>query len=190
MANSKSNYNIKRAETPDNEPCRCAWPACREAGEFRAPRSREELRSYHWFCMEHIRAYNKSWNYYDGMTDEEVEADIRKDTVGRRPTWPMGAARLIYAFDPQAAFNDFGSGDGSGNRRGKTQEADAPERKAMAVLDLLPPITPGAVKARYKQLVKRHHPDANGGDKASEEKFKQISQAYKTVMAHLRVHQE
>lgn len=184
MANNKSNY-IERAETPDNGPRRCDWPTCRGHGEFRAPRSREELKNYHWFCMEHVRTYNKSWNYYKGMTDEEVEADMRRDTVGRRPTWPMGAARLIYAFDPQAAFRDFGSGNGSGNKRGNARRAGTPEERAMAVLDLSPPVTLGAVKARYKQLVKRHHPDANGGDKASEEKFKQISQAYRTIMAHL-----
>jgi len=55
----------------------------------------------------------------------------------------------------------------------------------MVLLDLHPPLTTDAVKARYKELVKRHHPDANGGDKASEEKFKQINQAYETIMGNL-----
>ena len=52
-------------------------------------------------------------------------------------------------------------------------------------MDLDPPVTVEIVKARYKKLVKRHHPDANGGDKAAEEKFKQISEAYRTIMRSL-----
>ena len=61
----------------------------------------------------------------------------------------------------------------------------SPEGEAIAVLDLRPPVTEAAVKARYKELVKRHHPDANGGDKGSEEKFKQISHAYHTIIEAL-----
>jgi DnaJ-class molecular chaperone len=55
----------------------------------------------------------------------------------------------------------------------------------LQILDLQPPLTTEIVRARYKELVKRHHPDTNDGDKASEEKFKQISQAYQTIMTHL-----
>ena len=63
--------------------------------------------------------------------------------------------------------------------------AGSPEEEALVVLDLTPPVTVGTVKARYKQLVKRHHPDLNGGDKASEEMFKRINQAYHVIMQSL-----
>lgn len=161
----------------------CDWPGCAEAGEFRAPKSRSHLRDYHWFCLDHVRPYNKAWNFCAGMSDSEVEASIRSDTTWNRPTWPLGAKssgpsfdqirRLIEAFDdPDGAFT------GAVAERAPATEAE----KALAVLDLQTPIDAATVKARYKVLVKRHHPDANGGTKASEEKFKQITQAYETVM--------
>ena len=59
------------------------------------------------------------------------------------------------------------------------------EERALVILDLRPPVSVAIVKTRYKELVKRHHPDANGGDKAAEERFKQISEAYRTVMNSL-----
>ena len=164
----------------------CDWPGCREAGGFRAPKSRTRLNDYHWFCLEHVRPYNKAWNFCAGMTDNEVEASIRSDTTWNRPTWPLGVdshspsfdqiRRLIEAFDdPDGAFA------GTDTDRAPATEAE----KALAVLELRAPIDVAAVKARYKVLVKRHHPDANGGTKASEEKFKQITRAYETVMNHL-----
>lgn len=189
MSKAYREFQIMRAAPSENGPRRCDWPGCQEDAEHRAPRSRRELKSYHWFCLDHVRAYNKSWNYYKDMTLDEVEDDLRRDKVGRRPTWPFGAAKLAYPFDAEAAFNDFSvfqnqtSGHNQTSRSGNGRRTAA--EKAMAVLDLLPPVTVRAVKARYKELVKRHHPDANGGNKASEEKFKQINQAYETIMASL-----
>lgn len=166
----------------------CDWPDCNEIGEFRAPQSRQNLNSFHWFCLEHIRQYNKSWNYYDGMSDEQVEASVRDDTSWNRPSWPFaGMERPLHFKGPTPDMDDFGGafGDaesfeknGTANRR---YEPDTPEAKAMATLDLTPPVTLAEIKRRYKELVKRHHPDANGGDKAAEEKFKQISLAYATL---------
>lgn len=185
MMKAKRQFHLERAGTPLNGARRCDWPECGGGGAHRAPRSRQEMKNYRWFCLEHIRVYNKSWNYYDGMTDDEVEADVRMDNVGRRPSWPLGSNRLAYAFDAGAAFNNFGGFNGGEDKPRDVRKARTTAEKAMAVLDLLPPVTLRAVKTRYKELVKRHHPDANNGDKASEEKFKQISQAYETVMASL-----
>lgn len=159
----------------------CEWPGCREPGAHRAPRSRQNLRSYHWFCLSHVREYNKGWSYYEGMNEAEIEADVRLDTVWRRPSWRLGMGGFPSfpdgLDDPFGLFDDWG--------RNTKPAWQSPEAKAMAVLDLSPPLTTPALKARYKKLVKRHHPDANGGDKACEERFKQISQAYETLMDSL-----
>jgi hypothetical protein len=165
----------------------CEWPGCRDGhGQFRAPRARDDLNNFYWFCLEHIRQYNASWNYYAGMSDDEVEADVRKDTVWQRPSWPMGG-KSRRRFSPSAKFKDpFGFFDDSGPDGAETdtvtKELGAAETRALVVLDLRPPITKEGLKARYKELVKRHHPDANGGDKQAEERFKQISQAYQLIM--------
>jgi hypothetical protein len=155
----------------------CDHAGCAGTGEFRAPRSRS-LTDYYWFCLDHVRSYNASWNYYAGMSDTEIEAEIRRDVVGQRPSWRFGsriAPRVNYR------IYDFGMLD----------ETDAPpkpktrpptvQETALATFDLALPLTLQALKTRYKELVKRHHPDANGGDKAAEERLKTINQAYATL---------
>lgn len=177
-----------RVVDPNARPC--AWPGCAGLGEFRAPKSRDDLKSYHWFCLDHVRIYNATWNYYAGMNDAEVEADIRRDTVWQRPTWPLGTVDVkgrARPADPFAAaddiFNLFEEAEGNATR--PQAQMNGPERQAMQVMGLLPPLETQALKARYKQLVKKHHPDANGGDKKSEEKMRAINEAYKTLMASL-----
>ncbi len=168
----------------------CDWPGCDGVGEHRAPRSRDELNSFHWFCLNHIRQYNKSWNYYEGMSDKQVEADLRDDTSWNRPSWPFAGMEKPLNFKGAGPdIDDFGGafgnpdGDEGSSASSCRLEPDTPQAEAMAILDLTPPVTQDEIKQRYKELVKRHHPDANGGDKAAEEKFKQISLAYATLTA-------
>lgn len=160
----------------------CEWPGCEEDGTYRAPRSRLQMTQYRWFCLRHVREYNSAWNYYAGMSDDEVEADIRRDTVWQRPTWRFAATAGCGAWQATGPTDRFGVfGESPQPRR---CEATA-EEKALRVLELKAPVSVAAVKLRYKELVKRHHPDANGGDKAAEERFKKINEAYRTVMGSL-----
>ncbi len=163
----------------------CDHPDCAAGGDFRAPKSRLNLRDYYWFCLEHVRAYNTAWNYYAGMNDREIEAEIRCDAVWQRPTWRIGdrhgpslASRLR---DPLGVFSSASSG-GRGPSESQRRVLSAREQ-ALAVFEIEPPFTPARLKSRYKTLVKLHHPDAHGGDKAAEEKLKIINQAYATLKA-------
>jgi len=170
----------------------CDHPGCEAGGDFRAPKSRLELDRYYWFCLEHIRAYNLAWNYYAGMSDNEIEAEIRRDTVWQRPSWKLGerhgpGPRVHDGFGFYAGNgHDRGrraNGHGGGHARDAAARASSAREQALAVFDLEPPLTPVRLKARYKVLVKLHHPDAHGGDKAAEEKLKIINQAYATLKA-------
>lgn len=163
---------------------RCDHPGCASTGEFRAPRSRSALHEYLWFCLDHVRVYNASWNYYAGMSSDEIEHELRRDTVWQRPSWPLGAR----GFRHQRRFKDYGLFDFDGdeataNSNGATRHHHpaSPEGRALAVFELNEPVSLSDVKARYKELVKRHHPDAHGGDKAAEERLKVINQAYSTL---------
>ena len=159
----------------------CDHPGCAETGEFRAPQARDRIDQYYWFCLDHVRVYNAAWNYYAGMSLPEIEALNRADMVGRRPTWPLGAryARLDWKLrDAFGFFNDDDEPAPETRRRPLTLE-----EQAMAVLDVEPGFTLVALKRRYKELVKLHHPDANGGDRAAEERLKVINQAYSTLKA-------
>lgn len=179
------------AADPEPPLRRCDHPGCAGGGDFRAPRSRLELTTYYWFCLDHVRAYNSAWNYYAGMSDSEVEAEVRRDTVWQRPSWRLGERH-----GPRPRINDpFGfqqangherrqhQANGHGGGNGAAARAASARVQALAVFDLEPPLTPGQLKARYITLVKLHHPDAHGGDKIAEEKLKIINQAYATLKA-------
>src|ERR1700722_12136164 len=167
-------------------------PGSALGADFRAPRSRLELDAYFWFCLDHVRAYNSAWNYYAGINEAEIEAEIRRDTTWQRPTWKLGMrhgpAYEARIRDPFGFYNGE-TGKKSGENRRAGTASDGVSRPATtrdlasAVFDLDPPFTQVSLKARYKVLVKLHHPDAHGGDKAAEEKLKIINQAYTTLKA-------
>jgi hypothetical protein len=177
---------------PDPPVRLCDHPGCEAGGEYRAPRSRLELQTYYWFCIDHVRAYNTAWNYYAGMSEPEIEAEIRRDTVWQRPSWKLGQrhgpAYEAQMRDPFRLYEE-NAGKAGGQRRARSPGADASARvasareQALAVFDIAPPFTQSSLKARYKVLVKMHHPDAHGGDKEAEEKLKIINQAYTTLKA-------
>lgn len=176
------------AAEPEPPARSCDHPGCAAGGDFRAPRSRLELDRYYWFCLEHVRAYNSAWNYYAGMSEGEIEAEIRRDTVWQRPSWRLGERHGPgpRVRDPFGFY--AGNGHDPGARRsngdaGKAARAASAREQALAVFDIEPPFTALRLKARYKVLVKEHHPDAHGGDKAAEEKLKIINQAYATLKA-------
>jgi hypothetical protein len=169
-----------RLTTP---PRPCDHPGCAGVGDYRAPRSRTALDNFYWFCLDHVRAYNAAWNFYQGMSTAEIEAEIRHDTVWQRPSWPLGArVGTLYG----ARWRGFGLFDLDEDQPGEPRAPKRPRsplEKALALFDLTPPLTLASLKARYKELVKRHHPDTHGGDKVAEEMLKEINQAYSTLKA-------
>lgn len=177
--------------TPKPEVRRCDRPDCTAAGEFRAPKARDRLNEYFWFCLDHVREYNQAWNYHAGLSVEELERMIRMDTVWQRPSWPMGNNRHREDRLRERVWREFGDAAGQGagfragagedRRNGEPPRRRSEEQDALAVLDLDYPVDFQSVKARYKELVKRHHPDANGGSREAEEKLKTINRAYSVL---------
>jgi len=178
---------IKEAlDLPEPEGRPCDAPGCRGHGDHRAPVSRSRLNEFYWFCRDHAREYNQAWDYYKDMSPGEIEWHIQQDLQWRRPLWPLGGrfgqkngARLSDMFD---LFDESGETEGGRDRHcnggRRRHQPESPEQKALAILDLDAPATLAHIKARYKELVKRLHPDANGGDKAAEERLKLVNQAY------------
>jgi DnaJ-domain-containing protein 1 len=164
----------------------CDHPGCAEPGDYRAPRSRTLLDAYYWFCLQHVRAYNAAWNYYAGMSEAEIEREIRNDTTWQRPSWPLGSR---HGPSPGARWNDplgvfeDGAPDGARQERARSRRPPTEQELALQVFGIEPPFTLVRLKARYKELVKLHHPDKHGGDKAAEERLKLINQAYSTLKA-------
>lgn len=182
---------------PASEP-RCDHPGCGALGEFRAPKGRGLEGQFWRFCLDHVRAYNATYNYFAGMPDDDVMAYQKSATVGHRPTWTMGvnpgsqrrteergAGTAGASPDLDDPLGIFERGAGFRQHSKQPQEPERRlkilERKALEALDLPEVSTGPEIKTRYKTLVKRLHPDANGGDRSSEEKLRGIIQAYNTL---------
>ncbi|MBI3435328.1 MAG: DnaJ domain-containing protein [Proteobacteria bacterium] len=176
---------------------RCDWTDCAASATHRAPKGRTRENEYWRFCLQHVREYNHGYNFFAGMSDDAVAHYLKDAVTGHRPTWKMGmttgrnrsARRRSQPFgadaaqDPFGMFREFGAragaGDGAAERAdGTTRTIRNAERKALQTLGLEVDAVRAEIKARFKLLVKRHHPDANGGDRASEDKLREILQAY------------
>lgn len=182
---------------PGEKPCQ--WPDCRRAATARAPKSRERLNDFYAFCQTHAGEYNKGWNFYAGMNEGEVRAAQENEAMtGGRPTWEMKAGRFSREAAAFAAKAGSENAQGAGSwrdsfglfgRRGRVDAAptaDEPrlgrlERSALADLDLEPGVDKDRIKARYHELLKRCHPDTNGGDRAAEAKLQRVIKAWKTL---------
>ncbi len=184
-----------RAYAPDPAaPGRCCdLPGCGAPGEYRAPKSRRDLREYWWFCLEHVRAYNSTWDYYKGMSPADLERELRSDSAWQRPSWPLGhLGPNANAWDEDALRDPLhilaSAGINQSRPRGTTRNpGDTPGdlREPLMTLGLSWPTTLNAVKSRYHELAKRHHPDANGGSRDAEERLKTINLAYATLRSRL-----
>jgi hypothetical protein len=182
-----------KAKEPEVRPC--DWSGCQHPGTHKAPRARGGDGRYYMFCIDHVRQYNANYNYFDGMSDTQV-AQFQKDAAtGHRPTWKTGADALDHGTAKGAKSSDpdtlggkkLNDPHGFFAYRAKRQAgADAEprkyvrplERKSLETLNLPETAGKAEIKAKFKELVKLHHPDANGGDKRSEDTLREIIQAY------------
>lgn len=162
----------------------CDHPLCGGSGEFRAPKGRNQLNEYYWFCLDHVREYNRAWDFYAGMNADQIEAAVRQDTTWQRPSWPMGEWRTRERMMRDRVMGDFAFGHAwSGEHEAPKPKPRTPHDEALSVLDLEAPVEFHTIKARYRELVKQHHPDTHAGDKVAEETLKRINQAYTTLKA-------
>jgi len=173
----------------------CEWKGCDKPGPHKAPKGRGKDGEFFRFCADHARQYNASYNYFDGMSDKDVADFQRAAAYGHRPTWKSGINASAGGGDRTRAeadaqrfadarasrtqgFHAWRAKQGTGETRTATRRLKPLEKKALDALHLTESATKSQVKARYKDLVKQHHPDVNGGDRASEDKLREIIQAY------------
>lgn len=171
----------------------CDHPGCGKAATARAPKGRDMLSDYYWFCQPHAADYNRNWNFFAGLSEAEVRRRQQDEAMtGGRPTWEMKAGRMSRE---AAAFGArFGTGQGYRDPFGMfggpgAAHAPAPEarrlgkieRNALADLDLDEDADGPRIRARYAELVRRLHPDANNGDRAGEHRLQRVIRAYQTL---------
>jgi hypothetical protein len=173
----------------------CDWPNCDAPATHRAPKGRLREREYWRFCLDHVREYNHAYNFFAGMSPDDIARYQKEAVIGHRPTWKMGMSggrsasrsrssrsrpEFAHASDPFGLFREFGGSAGARSARAPSEGRVVrnAERKALDTLGLEADASAQDVKTRFKALVKRHHPDANGGDRSSEDRLREIIQAY------------
>lgn len=181
-------YELKPGER------RCEAPDCLRPATCRAPKSRDLPGDTYGFCQPHAAEYNRSWNYFAGMSEEEAQARRDASATGDRPTWSFkasNASREAAAFAARmgkTAADPFGM-FAAAKKRAQSDAAAAArrlgklERRALAEMDLDETADGKAIRARYIDLVKRFHPDSNAGDRTMEQKLQRVLRAYNTLKA-------
>ncbi len=189
----------------------CDHQDCHEMASHRAPRAPESLDEYYWFCLQHVREYNKSWNYYRNMDGPMIARDQYNDLLGQRPSWPFGGSINVERFnesfsenfakdDPFQEFHAYYTQKENDNKYAQNDNAQSyrhyqpdevrhelsPKLKnALAKMSLSVPLTLQSLKERYKILVKQLHPDLHGPAEDNEQLLKEINDAYHTLKQYL-----
>lgn len=179
---------VERA--PKDRPC--DHIGCKLAGLHRAPKSRDRSNEYWHFCSEHASAYNRRWNYFAGMSDGEWAAYQAKEEIGHRPTWTFRGGRLDRHSAAMRGFRNgqrhdpfhmFGNDEPGSAPRESRRRLTRLQTLALEAMHLDERAAAGEIRARYAELVKRWHPDSNGGDRGAEENLQRVLNAYQTLKA-------
>ena len=166
---------------------RCAVPGCGEPGEFKAPFQAANFDgpgSWRFLCLDHVREHNAKYNYFNGMSPEEIQ-----DAQGPLAGWERPSRRFAHVgADAPPKWSDFSDPlDAISTRFGYLRK-DAPpakftkaERRALSVLGLGEDSDRHALRQRYSRLVRRYHPDKNGGDRSHEGRLREVIEAYQLL---------
>ena len=162
----------------------CDHEGCEEPGKFRAPKAPDVLDDYFWFCQQHVREYNLKWNFFDGTTEAELNAQRSKDKVWERETKPLGdpearAWARLGIEDPHQVLG--ANGTKNKGRQVSGRKLPPTERKAIEILEAKDDWTKAEVRKAYKKLIKVLHPDMNGGDRSQEEQLQEVVWAWDQI---------
>ena len=163
----------------------CEWENCKESGKFKAPQERDNSKNYKWLCKEHIKLFNKNWNYFEGMSQDEIEGFLKSDLTWHRPTQKFASSdnffNILWNNALSDKFNFFKQEKiTNGFAVRKLSEKD---KDAFRIMELELNADWSIIQKKFKTLVKKFHPDRNSGNKRFEDKLKKITLAY----SHLKL---
>ena len=158
----------------------CEWDNCKEAGKFKAPTDRDNSKNFRWLCEEHIKLFNNNWNYFDGMSQNEIENFLKSDLTWHRPTQKFGSVDNFFNilwnnalsdkfnfYKQEKLTNDF-----------TARKLSEKDKDAFIIMGLDFNAEWPSIQKKFKTLVKKFHPDRNSGNKQFEDKLKKITLAY------------
>ena len=163
----------------------CEWENCKESGEFKAPVEKDNSKNFKWLCKEHIKLFNKNWNYFEGMTQNEIENFLKSDITWHRPTQQFGSSDNFFNILWNNTLDDkfkIYKDDKLFNLK-KRKKLSEKDKDAFKIMELELTADWSMIQKKFKTLVKKFHPDKNSGNKKYEDKLKKITLAY----SHLKM---
>ena len=162
----------------------CEWKNCKEFGKYKAPTERDNSKKFKLLCDEHIKLFNKSWNYFAGMSDDEITNFLKSDVTWHRPTQQFGSPDNFFNILWNNALNDkFKIFKDEKNKNINKTQLCKKDRDAFDIMGLNFNADYETVQKKFKILVKKFHPDKHSGNKVYEDKLKKITMAY----SHLKM---
>ena len=163
----------------------CEWKNCNESGKFKAPLEKDNSRNYKWLCEEHIKSFNKNWNYFEGMSQKEIENFVKSDLTWHRPTQKFGSFdnffNILWNNALSDKFNLFKEDKIFNSLTNK--KLSEKDKDAFRIMGLKFDADWSSIQKKFKTLVKKFHPDRNSGNKQFEDKLKKVTLAY----SHLKL---
>ena len=163
----------------------CEWNRCKEIGKFKAPAEKDNSKNFKWLCKEHIKLFNKNWNYFEGMTQNEIENFLKSDVTWHRPTQQFGSSDNFFNILWNNTLDDkfkIYKDDKLFNLK-KRKKLSEKDKDAFKIMELELTADWSMIQKKFKTLVKKFHPDKNSGNKKYEDKLKKITLAY----SHLKM---
>ena len=162
----------------------CEWENCKVIGEFKAPTEKDNSKNFKWLCEDHIKLFNKNWNYFEGMSQNEIENFLKSDLTWHRPTQKFSSVDNFFNILWNNALSDkfkiFEKEDRIHIYNEKLCERD---KDAFRIIGLKFDADWTVIQKKFKTLVKKFHPDKHSGNKQYEDKLKKITLAY----SHLKM---
>ena len=156
----------------------CEWDNCKEKGKYKAPIDKDNSRLFKLLCEEHIKLFNKNWNYFEGMNQSEFENFIKSDLTWHRPTQKFGSADNFFNILWNNILNEKFNFAKNSNKGINSDQLSGRDKDAFAIMGLKFTNDWAAIQKKFKMLVKKFHPDRNPGNKQFEDKLKKITLAY------------
>ncbi len=158
----------------------CDWNKCNKPGEYKAPVEKDNSKEYRLLCLDHVKEFNKNWNYFSGMTDSEIYNFLKSDMTWHKPTQSFSSSDNFFKVLWKNALNDEykSLNINQKNSNSINFKFDQNDLKAFNILGLKIGLDWKKIQKKFKILVKKFHPDMNSGNKKFEDKLKVITLAY------------
>ena len=167
----------------------CDWKNCSEIANYKAPIEKDNSKKYRMLCLNHIKEFNKNWNYFSGMNNDQIYEFIKSDMTWHKPTQSFSSSDNFFKILWKNTLND---------ETIKTKFEDKffnknqfnfnhSDVKAFSILGLSVGLKWEKIQKKFKKLVKKFHPDMNLGNKKYEDKLKVITLAYTQLKNTYRI---